>query len=275
MPNHIINKLKITGDEKQVKELINKYSTHYDETPSLTMDGLHNYTNSKDEYGRYDTQKCEFTIDKENEAGNVKILDEIPTEFKPLMDGAWTRFPDFEKIKKCPESLHIDSNGDIMPLENKFSGVTSFKSVIDEIKKHCVKDGKVINQKRIDNFIAGINNYIKYDHATWYSWNIDNWGTKWNSYDCEKVSNNEFIFETAWSNVSELLCLIKKEFANVDIFYEYSDEDTGQNCGSGFLPECMSLKNGSKEAYELAFKLRPDHKEDYKLIDGEYKYIEE
>jgi len=36
----------------------------------------------------------------------------------------------------------------------------------------------------------------------WYDWNIENWGTKWNTYDAELLDINESIeytFNTAWS----------------------------------------------------------------------------
>ena len=36
------------------------------------------------------------------------------------------------------------------------------------------------------------------------------------------------------------------------------------------LPE-----NGSKEAYEIAFELRPWNKEYYEMVDGKYSYKEE
>ncbi|MCJ1901482.1 hypothetical protein MR829_14005 [Paracoccus versutus] len=40
-------------------------------------------------------------------------------------------------------------------------------------------------------------------HASWYSWSIANWGTKWNAYSCEVIDECEgrfeFRFDTAWS----------------------------------------------------------------------------
>jgi len=113
---------------------------------------------------------------------------------------------------------------------------------------------------------------------TWYDWHIKNWGTKWNSYSCKKESDNVFTFETAWAGVPELIELISKEFPTVKFIYEYSDEDTGSNCGIVVYEKgvCLPtvLENGSKEAYELAFKLRPEYKADYKLVGNEYEYVE-
>lgn len=114
----------------------------------------------------------------------------------------------------------------------------------------------------------------------WYNWNLNNWGTKWNSYDHEKESFNIYVFETAWSGVPNLIQIISAQFPDVEIDYEYSDEDTGYNCGSfkflnGEVVEEVVPKGGSKEAYDLAFKLRPDHQDWYELVDGEWVYKED
>lgn len=45
--------------------------------------------------------------------------------------------------------------------------------------------------------------YETYGHTSWYDWSIENWGTKWNSYNFQMVSESEgrleFLFDTAWS----------------------------------------------------------------------------
>jgi hypothetical protein len=113
----------------------------------------------------------------------------------------------------------------------------------------------------------------------WYSWSVDNWDTKWNSYSCKKESDNIYTFETAWSSVPKIIMEMSLSFPEVEIIYEWSDEDTGYNCGTTLYKNGLVSENiligGSKEAYELAFKLRPDHAEYYELIDGEYQYKED
>jgi len=70
-----------------------------------------------------------------------------------------------------------------------------------------------------------------------------------------------------------------EEFADLEILYEWSGEDTGANCGTLTIKEhevnLTNLETGSREAYELAFKLRPDRKGYYILVDGDYVYKEE
>lgn len=113
----------------------------------------------------------------------------------------------------------------------------------------------------------------------WDTWNRANWGTKWNCFECEKLEENVFQFETAWNGVPDLINAMSVKFPDVEIQYEYSDEDTGYNCGAytfkaGFH-KGGHLENGSTEAYKLSFKLRPEYAKYYKLVDGEYVYKEE
>ena len=46
-------------------------------------------------------------------------------------------------------------------------------------------------------------NMKEFGYEDWYHWNVDNWGTKWNTYpdDVDKISENEvhLCFDTAWA----------------------------------------------------------------------------
>ncbi len=111
------------------------------------------------------------------------------------------------------------------------------------------------------------------------NWACNTWGSKWNSYDTEKVSENIFVFHTAWSGVPSIVEEISKKFPKIKIVYEWSDEDIGSNCARyTFLnggKECTLFENRSLKAYELAFKLRPEIREDYLLIDNKWEWVGE
>lgn len=120
---------------------------------------------------------------------------------------------------------------------------------------------------------------IREGRPTWYDFNRENWGTKWNCFSCKRESFFVFAFETAWSSVPVIIEAISKKFPAVSFIYEYADEDTGYNAGvyelkDGITKETI-FEQGSIKAYELAFKLRPSIKEDYQLINGEYEFIEQ
>lgn len=90
---------------------------------------------------------------------------------------------------------------------------------------------------------------------TWYKWNIENWGTKWNCYSCRKILWNTFTFETAWNGVPDLIRRISCEFPWIEISYKWADEDSGQNVGdmvifAGVIQD-SSPENGTDRAYEI------------------------
>lgn len=112
----------------------------------------------------------------------------------------------------------------------------------------------------------------------WYTWNIENWGTKWSGYSFEKISDNVFTFNTAWNSCPLIIEKISKEFPEIEIIYEYSDEDFGYNVGEMLFKNGCVYENipevGSLEAYEIGFKVRPDYKKYYKLVGESYEYVE-
>lgn len=159
----------------------------------------------------------------------------VPEGYIPHMGKEWTRFPDFEKVI-------------IPPNDPAYKDLPS-----QEIAKNSPN--------------------------WWYNWNVKNWGTKWNAYSCKKISENVFTFETAWSGVPELIHQIAKNTPDIKIIYKYADEDTGYNVGSYVFEGVTYIKtvidNGTKEAYDIAFELRPECKESYVLVGETYEYNED
>lgn len=160
----------------------------------------------------------------------------VPSGFEQDYTEEWTRFPDFSKIITPPDCPEYR----------------------DEPTQQAVRHHK--------------NN--------WYNWNCENWGTKWNCYSCEKETSKVFTFETAWSAVPKLVKRMMLGFSDVELVYEWSDEDTGQNCGkmvhfNDGTWASWDIESGSKQAFDLAFKLRPHYKDDYKLVGENYEYVEE
>jgi len=162
---------------------------------------------------------------------------------KPFDDGSECLI-DFNNIIPMPEDLHVDDMSNApLDLEQKYKS-----------------------------------NIEKYGYRTWYDWSIANWNTKWNAYSQELESYNVILFETAWSGVPKLISEISSKFPDVKLYYEYSDEDTSYNCGYGTFQngddDLICLDGGSKESYELAFKLSPEIQEYYYFENeiNNYKY---
>lgn len=120
---------------------------------------------------------------------------------------------------------------------------------------------------------------VKNSPNWWRNWNIENWGTKWSGYEFAKEKWNVFSFETAWNAVPKIIEKISKQFPEVEFLYDYADEDTGYNCGkikllNGII-ETFFPEGGTKEAYDIAFELRPHYADWYVLVDGNYQQKED
>lgn len=272
MPNYIKNRLEIIGSKEQIDAIHNKYSTKYERKPHKSYNDELTFENKETgEYG-WLTKKGEFR------RHNHKIVNHIPEGFTQHFIESWVRFPDFEKVVPMPKTLNISSDSWLSPLDNQFARHTEMKQHIDELKEHCATCPTRATET-IENFIAGIKNYIEHGHATWYSWSVANWGTKWNASSCVGLNENTFEFDTAWSCVDNLIHKISLEFPEVKFIYEWADEDTGSNCGTIIYLNGEIERNipegQSKEAYDLAFKLSPQYKDSYKLVDGKYEYVDE
>lgn len=68
----------------------------------------------------------------------------------------------------------------------------------------------------------------KYGHKDWYSWNIANWGTKWNSYSLQIIrqaeNEGELVFKTAWSVPHPVISKIREKFPDLKIHLRSWDE---------------------------------------------------
>lgn len=212
-------------------------------------------------------------IIRAEEAKVKKITDFLIGE--PDEDGS-PYYIDFNRIVPMPEALHIESGswgemGEAILNKKGCFGQTyfqikeRFEAYKPEEQEECLKIGRMYRSNR-----------KKYGHTTWYGWALENWGTKWNAYNQKRTADNEIWFDTAWSCVVQLIGKLSEKFPDAVFDYTWADENTGTNCGQviiqnkkamASIPEC-----GSKEAYELAFEMRPEICEEYVFKDGKYKY---
>lgn len=207
------------------------------------------------------------------------VLDFLKGE--PFDDGS-EQFIDFNNILPMPEELNIESGSEgetgmeyllacakRYDFGGKYNGVKEkFKELPPERQAKCIEIGR--------QYLLNIANH---GFTTWYDWSCENWGTKWNAYSQSLENENEIWFETAWSCVIELIEKLSQKFPTIEFEYTWADEDTGCNCGKAdFINgECEAFmpESGSVDAYDIAFELRPHYKDNYELIDGEYRYKEE
>jgi len=276
MPNYVKNRIELIGSEEQVNKVVERFSTFYEKTPCKSYDGDTTYKNiTTDEYGWLNEKTKEFTRREQ------PTVDFIPEGFEIHYEDEFTRFPDFNKIVPMPESLNITS-GSLGELGHQLLfGLEKYIHLdINKLQERFSKLSIEQQREAVELGIIYNDNIKKYGHSTWYDWSVENWGTKWNASFCKKISNNVYTFDTAWSGIPKLIDIMSKEFPEVKFLYEYSDEDTGSNCGVGLYLngeiDFNKLKSQSPEAYELYFKLRPEDLNYYiKLEDGTYEFSDE
>ncbi len=291
MPNHIRNRITLVGDEREIKSLIEKFSTFNEKKPRVVSDNklLYKLKNSADNpileqvTGWYNPTTNAFEI-RESYGSPIVLHEGIQEGFELQYVEEWLHFPDFNKIKPMPEELHISLYSGVEDsIKNSLNMGFSDNPLLAALEKSSrasTKNPLEYDDEQWDMYIKGLNNVRKYGYICWYDWAIENWGTKWNAYDCEKESDNVYVFDTAWSPVPSLIKMMSKEFPNVVIDYMFSDEDTGSNCGNIIFKNDTIIdeelpENGTKRAYEIAFELRPHYKEYYKLVGDNYVYVDE
>lgn len=278
MPNHVKNRITLIGSEESIKSLVEKFSTTYPETEDTAYDGRVICTNQSGSIGWYDKESTVF--ERRNETSVLGL----PDGFKFEMQKEWTRFPDFEKVFPVPECIKLVgdsvSSNIVDAVKAKYRHPFSNNPLLAFLESSSrLKNENKISPEDQMQFELACKAYEETGFCYWYDYNIDKWGTKWNAYSCEKLSDNVYDFDTAWSRVLDIIIEISKSFDG-QIAYAYSDEDTGHNVGSFLIASGIVISDfvpsgGTTPAYELAFELRPESKEYYKLIDGEYVYTDD
>ena len=76
----------------------------------------------------------------------------------------------------------------------------------------------------------------KKEHGSdnWYDWRVNNWGTKWNSYNCEIVEHEDdyvvYTFDTAWGPPTGVIEALREQCPDFSIsafFDEPGMEEAG------------------------------------------------
>lgn len=230
-----------------------------------------------------------------NHTRNNITLNGSPEEVKVLLDSILSTYVDksgeqqtllidFQRIIPMPKELSITSG---TPTDNGLA-ILLFREKGDDsllrqmlnyawVKIEGIGTVDALIEHLLDKGIASLSlgkqaleNLDNYGHKDWYSWSCDKWGTKWNSYDNYKVSENEITFLTAWSPPIPVIIELSKQFPKVEINLDFSDEQLGYGCGrlklfGGQVIEDNVPEGGSDEA--LLFSKRANGMNEVDLIN--------
>lgn len=205
----------------------------------------------------------------------------------PEKDG-YHRLFDLEKIYPMPKALDIDSSS--LGEDGTKYLVAMAGDILERnlYQKSChyahMKEMEASNPKMFEKAIEEgkirLHNIADYGVADWYQWRLQNWGTKWNTYEYRRLDDNTIEFQTAWNGIPNMVRLVAEKFPEVTIEYKYADEDWSNNVGSfifhGDEVEDFSPEDCSPEAWELVFELGVANREDFvQEPDGTWKYRED
>lgn len=91
--------------------------------------------------------------------------------------------------------------------------------------------------------------------------------------------DNTLLFDTTWRPVLPIMYILAKKFPNIDFIYEYTSHHAGKSAGIMYVSQgevitAEPFEDYSKEAYDVAFELRPHLKMLYKwnASTGQYEY---
>lgn len=282
MPNHITNIILIKDDREKVKELLKTISYDDPNTELSTFDFMKVVPEPEDiTKSKYDSnmrKKIEAYLSYTNPKNINPIL-----ERQRIFNG--TDIP-----YDCFTEDAFQTIVDILKTETSycysFRPSLNTSLIIDDTKAPYIREGK--------KYIANI---LNYGNSNWYDWRLNNWGTKWNSYDyqdfekkdvSEKIlemgdENTAIIrFHTAWSPSVYVTDRLAEMFSDAEIKHLYADEDTGCNCGyiswkDGKFSYDKRFEDGTKEAYEFTFMIDNETPEEAGYVfskeKGTYEFV--
>lgn len=164
---------------------------------------------------------------------------------------------DFNALIPMPESLNMESGtieeiaieAAIRKLAKRrydFQRPYATPAMTDKKYWERVSNCRESQDELIELGLQYITNKIKYGATTWYDWNVENWGTKWNSYDNE-IEKNCVKFSTAWSDPTPIIRKLSEKYPDVKVEHWWADEDMGNNTGHRILIAGKEIQNVSAE----------------------------
>jgi len=175
--------------------------------------------------------------------------DEV-TEFVNKVSGGKNTEFDFNTIVPIPQELvGTKSPTDILTQEEIDKAKAEFEAKSPEDKANHVKIYGELNKYSFGMTKEQSAELVaKYGYNDWYSWQCNNWGTKWGAYDVVGWDDNErgtaiVTFFTAWTPPTPFLVAASKVYPYIEFKNTYSDE------GGGFVGR-VEIENGVVDKFE-------------------------
>lgn len=159
---------------------------------------------------------------------------------------------DVDQINDLIERVNNNKNGD-----NELQILKTFHPCPVELLETDATYGKPKDEKHALQLLQNKENYGATD---WYSWCIENWGTKWGDYETyygvNENGTHTYSFTSAWSPPVKGFEYISKMFPDITFIHHFSEEGMGfyglvTYKGGAILME-ESCDYGNLDGYEKA-----------------------
>lgn len=150
----------------------------------------------------------------------------------------------FEKILPTPKELYEC---------NKITG----KKTDHSLKRE--KETNEEHKKRLEKLKK------KYGNSDWYWWRVNNWGTKWDTYNLLYFDQEKelltFEYSTAWAPGDKILLELSKKIPDVEIEIEYFEPGCCF-CGKSKFKAGETIERFYTEDIDKIKEIYPQHFED-------------
>lgn len=165
---------------------------------------------------------------------SLKLSDAVEVDFNTVIP-----FPEkLSKVTAEVQTVRTQAEADKINAERNARDA----ALPEEMRKFMGYDGPRIHALTDEQALILIR---EYGALNWYEWDLGHWGTKWNAYDAERLSDTEVRFDTAWAHPEKVLIALSKKFPQATVTVKYADEDLGSNLGS------YILQNGERVSEEM------------------------
>lgn len=163
---------------------------------------------------------------------------------------------DFQKILPMPQELNIEYSSRTDRSREK---VSAYRQALE--KGEDVTELEQWREEHPEDWALGeraLDNAGRYGHATWYSWCVEFWGTKWPALHQSDLATDRqrLCFDTAWAFPMGVLRKLSADWPGIGMVCQWADEDIGSNCGEILLRQGrvdeLYIPLDKKEAVEYA-----------------------
>ena len=230
MSMNVINVIRVTGDEEEIKRMMSAVTV-------LTDEGI----------------PC-FDFNKV-----IPMPDElrVPNDGKPLIRSHLNNYLTMVN----PASQTSDAAFEKLS-EKEFAElhkvIFNYYNKSNTYLLNCFLPAPDAQEAQLGEKLA--HNIVKYGEPTWYEWSIKNWCTKWNAYYPSQVDDHTLAFCTAWASPLPVVYKLAEMFPSLEIEHSSANGDFGYNVDrrtykNGKLYKRQSPESCSEEAFALAAEI--------------------